>query len=227
MNASEAHVYLQVSPQVERSHTLTVLLKVLETLSFSVKVENRAPNDSELTQFSLFLICANDVTWQDMLPAHLMMLARDHNVVIYNASQHTICEQLLLMANVKGAFYDNDTPDVLLKGISKILNNELWFKRASISRAFSSLMEKQPKYQTPVDINGTLEKLTSRERTIIRLISQGAKNKDVAEQLHISDHTVKTHLYSAFKKTNARNRIELVNWAQQYLPSTMTSRSIN
>ncbi|WP_372811973.1 response regulator transcription factor, partial [Pseudoalteromonas nigrifaciens] len=59
--------------------------------------------------------------------------------------------------------------------------------------------------------------LTKRERSVIHLIAQGASNSVIADKLNISDHTVKTHLYSAFKKTSSRNRIELANWAQRYI----------
>jgi len=52
---------------------------------------------------------------------------------------------------------------------------------------------------------------------VIQLIAQGASNDKIANKLNISDHTVKTHLYSAFKKTQSRNRIELANWAQRYI----------
>ena len=221
MNWLESNVYLQVSSHYQESNTINVLLKVLETMCCNVKVDTNLPELNEAKQDNLYLICARDTPWNDMLPAHLMLLARDHRVIVYNAKHEEISEQLLLMANVKGVFYHNDTPDILLKGISKILNDELWFKRSSICKAFGNLLAQQPKYAISEQSNDSLEKLTKRERTIIHLISQGAKNKDVAEKLHISDHTVKTHLYSAFRKTNARNRIELVNWAQKFLPCAL------
>lgn len=223
MNWKESNVYLQVSSHHHESHTVNVLLKVLETLCCNVKVDTYLPHEQVENPFNLYLVCAKETPWNDMLPAQLMSLARDNNVIVYNAKSHCISEQLLLMANIKGIFYQNDTPDILLKGISKILNNELWFKRSSICNAFSNLLAQQPKYQSQDESSMSLEKLTNRERTIIRLVSQGAKNKDVAEKLHISDHTVKTHLYSAFRKTNARNRIELANWAQKFLPPTIQS----
>jgi hypothetical protein len=112
----------------------------------NVKVDTNLPELNEAKQDNLYLICARDTPWNDMLPAHLMLLARDHRVIIYNAKHEEISEQLLLMANVKGVFYHNDTPDILLKGISKILNDELWFKRSSICKAFGNLLAQQPKY---------------------------------------------------------------------------------
>lgn len=53
---------------------------------------------------------------------------------------------------------------------------------------------------------------------MIKLIAAGAKNEDIADRLNISSHTVKTHIYSAFKKTNSRNRVELANWALRHIP---------
>ena len=63
-----------------------------------------------------------------------------------------------------------------------------------------------------------LNQLTTREKSVIKLIASGAKNEDIADQLNISSHTVKTHIYSAFKKTNSRNRVELANWALRHIP---------
>ena len=63
----------------------------------------------------------------------------------------------------------------------------------------------------------SLPSLTRRENTIIGLVSRGAKNQEIADQLHISPNTVKTHLYSIFRKTQSRNRIELISRTQDYL----------
>jgi DNA-binding CsgD family transcriptional regulator len=57
--------------------------------------------------------------------------------------------------------------------------------------------------------------LTKREKTIVSLVSSGAKNQEIADELHISPNTVKTHIYSIFRKTSSRNRIELIAWSMQ------------
>ena len=57
--------------------------------------------------------------------------------------------------------------------------------------------------------------MTKRENTIIDLVTKGSKNHEIADQLNISTNTVKTHIYSIFRKTNSRNRIELITWSLQ------------
>jgi DNA-binding CsgD family transcriptional regulator len=54
------------------------------------------------------------------------------------------------------------------------------------------------------------DSLTDSELTVINLIAQGATNRAVAQQLHLSPHTVKTHLHNAFAKLGITSRAQLV-----------------
>jgi DNA-binding CsgD family transcriptional regulator len=53
------------------------------------------------------------------------------------------------------------------------------------------------------------DSLTHSELTVINLISMGATNRDVAAQLHLSPHTVKTHAHNAFAKLGITSRAQL------------------
>ena len=53
------------------------------------------------------------------------------------------------------------------------------------------------------------DSLTDSELTVINLIAEGATNRSVAQQLHLSPHTVKTHLHNAFAKLGITSRTEL------------------
>ena len=59
--------------------------------------------------------------------------------------------------------------------------------------------------------------LTGREKEIIRLVSLGLSNQEIADQLFISDKTVKTHLSNIYKKLEMTNRTELALYAIQTL----------
>ncbi|BBX41904.1 helix-turn-helix transcriptional regulator [Mycobacterium simiae] len=53
------------------------------------------------------------------------------------------------------------------------------------------------------------DSLTASELTVVQLIADGATNRDVAQQLHLSPHTVKTHLHNAFTKLGITSRAQL------------------
>ena len=64
-------------------------------------------------------------------------------------------------------------------------------------------MVSQPRVKTGWD------SLTDSELTVVNLIAQGATNRDVATQLHLSSHTVRAHLRNAFAKLGVSSRVEL------------------
>jgi DNA-binding NarL/FixJ family response regulator len=58
-------------------------------------------------------------------------------------------------------------------------------------------------------------RLTEREREVLDLIGSGATNREIAEQLYLSPHTVKEHTSSLYRKLSVRNRAEAVQKAQR------------
>src|SRR3954462_3263920 len=57
--------------------------------------------------------------------------------------------------------------------------------------------------------------LSEREREVLALMSSGATNKEIAQRLFLSPHTVKEHTSSVFRKLGARNRPEAVQRAER------------
>src|ERR671934_191872 len=57
--------------------------------------------------------------------------------------------------------------------------------------------------------------LSSRERQVLDLIATGATNREIAERLYLSPHTVKEHTSAVYKKLSVRNRAEAVRQAQE------------
>jgi DNA-binding NarL/FixJ family response regulator len=60
--------------------------------------------------------------------------------------------------------------------------------------------------------------LTEREDEILRLIAQGARDREIADQLYISESTVKKHVQNVLRKLHARNRVEAVSHLRQEPP---------
>lgn len=59
----------------------------------------------------------------------------------------------------------------------------------------------------------TLDILTGREREILALVTEGMLNKEIAATLHISEQTVKNHLFSVFRKLDVSDRTQAAVFA--------------
>jgi DNA-binding NarL/FixJ family response regulator len=57
--------------------------------------------------------------------------------------------------------------------------------------------------------------LTEREREVLEAVASGATNREIAERLFLSPHTVKEHTSSLYRKLSVRNRAEAVQKAQR------------
>ena len=62
---------------------------------------------------------------------------------------------------------------------------------------------------TGVEVVAPADGLTSREREVALLVSDGLRSREVAERLGIASQTVKSHLKTIFDKLGVRNRVEL------------------
>lgn len=205
-----------------RSQSYSYLIKILEAFFSKVKMDNHLPHTENRSEFDLYLIDISEDNWQDLIPADLIALAKKCPVIVFNASGGVISEKNLLLSNFKGVFYHNTQPEDFFRGLVRIIDDELWFSRKIMSTTFTEILGLLSNFnQANVSNNDNgheqLTNLTKREKSVIHLLAKGASNLDIAQRLNISDHTVKTHLYSAFKKTHSRNRIELANWAQRYM----------
>jgi DNA-binding NarL/FixJ family response regulator len=57
--------------------------------------------------------------------------------------------------------------------------------------------------------------LTEREREVLTLMASGATNKEIAQRLYLSPHTIKEHTSSLYRKLKVRNRAEAVRRAER------------
>jgi len=65
-------------------------------------------------------------------------------------------------------------------------------------------------FRREIDEDAESGELSERELEIVRLVAMGYSGPEIAEQLHISHNTVRTHIHNAMVKTHARSRAHLV-----------------
>jgi DNA-binding CsgD family transcriptional regulator len=66
-----------------------------------------------------------------------------------------------------------------------------------------------------VNFKSTLDILSNREREVLSLIGQGATNREIAQKLIISEHTVKSHIQSILNKLDVHNRQQAAVFAER------------
>jgi DNA-binding NarL/FixJ family response regulator len=116
-----------------------------------------------------------------------------------------------IRAGVSGIVLKTQTSDILFKAIDRILSNEFWFDRALLTSALKEI-EKPSQIAEPRE-NGLLACLSKREREIVNLIVKGLNTLSIAKTLHISEKTVRNHIYSVYGKLEVKDRLELALFA--------------
>lgn len=105
------------------------------------------------------------------------------------------------------AYLLKDAPrDELFKAIRAVSRGESLIQPVVASRVLDRLAELSRK-------NPTAESLSDREVEVLKLMAKGVSNKDIADQLSITQSTVKTHITSIFQKLDVTTRTEAVTTA--------------
>ena len=105
------------------------------------------------------------------------------------------------------AYLLKDAPrEELFKAIRAVYQGESLIQPVVASKVLSRFAELSRQTQAP-------ELLTEREIEVLTLIAKGSANKEIAEELHISNSTVKTHIASIFQKLGTNDRTEAVTMA--------------
>ena len=69
--------------------------------------------------------------------------------------------------------------------------------------------------------------LSNREAEVAELVTKGLSNKEVANQLFVTEKTVKFHLTNIYKKMNLKSRAQLIVWCMPHFSFAETPRSSN
>ena len=133
--------------------------------------------------------------------AIVMITTYDLDEYVYNA----------LKAGARGFVLKDAGPELLVQAIHAAANGEALISPSVTARLLSTFARDTAK-EKPAQ---PLTPLTEREETVLAHVAHGLTNAEIADELHVSLSTVKTHLASLMTKLDARNRVGLAIWAHE------------
>jgi two-component system, NarL family, response regulator DegU len=109
-------------------------------------------------------------------------------------------EARAIRLGARGCVSKASEPLVLERALRAVAAGELWIGRQASSRIISRLLRRES------PDGDAAAGLTRRELDILTLVAEGCQNKEIASRLSVSQHTVKTHLVSVYKKLKVDGR---------------------
>ena len=182
------------------------------TCTFGSKLDMYANNPEGTTCLILYDCMGSDIAnlWAELETGPNPGPSKCH-IALFNIVPETEDEKEFLDRGVRGVFHSNESLDMFPRGVQAILNGEMWYSRKTLS---AHILEPDRPTKTSSEAASTL---TAREKEILIGIAAGHSNDDLANNLYISPHTVKTHIYNIYKKINISNRLQAMLWVAKYL----------
>jgi DNA-binding NarL/FixJ family response regulator len=116
-----------------------------------------------------------------------------------------------LKAGARGFLLKDAGPDLLLQAIRAAAKGDALIAPSVTVRLLAAFCDTS---STALPVQ-PVEPLTVREEEVVVTVARGRTNAEIADELHISLSTVKTHLASLMAKLGARNRVEIAMWAYE------------
>ncbi len=116
-----------------------------------------------------------------------------------------------LKAGARGFLLKDAGPELLVQAIQAAANGDALISPTITRRLLTTLagLERATPPAQPI------EPLTEREEEVLLTVARGRTNAEIAEELHITLSTVKTHVAALMNKIGARNRVEVAMWAYE------------
>ena len=148
----------------------------------------------------------------DGLQATRRILARDNAARILILTTFDLDEYVYeaLRAGASGFVLKDDSPEQLIAAIHTVAAGEALLS-PTITKRVIQKFARLPRPAPPKE----LDDLSVRERDVFRLMARGLSNGEIAQELYISETTVKTHITHILQKLNLRDRVQAVVLAYQ------------
>jgi len=138
----------------------------------------------------------------------LLTLAPDSRIVMVTGRMEGSLIRKLLNAGVRGYVSKGSSATEMEKAMRKVMAGEQYLSPDVAQRFAIDAISG--------DDENPFERLSTRELEIIELLLKGQRNRQISEDLHISEKTVSTHRSRAFEKLRVKTTAELVRLAIRF-----------
>ena len=105
-----------------------------------------------------------------------------------------------------GVLSRDDSFDVLCRCIRRVHEGQVWANSQQLHFVIEALAKNASAHISGVS---GAKLLTDREESLVELVAEGFTNRDISQQLKLSEHTVRNYLFRIFNKLGTSNRLEL------------------
>ncbi|MCK9279005.1 MAG: response regulator transcription factor [Melioribacteraceae bacterium] len=118
-----------------------------------------------------------------------------------------------VQAGVSGFILKDATISDFLKTIRSVSQGEQILPPHLTGSLFSQIVEQAVNGSIPKKHIEEAIRMTKRERQVILLIADGSSNKEIAQKLHLSPYTVKSHVHNILDKLTLHTRVQIAKYA--------------
>lgn len=116
-----------------------------------------------------------------------------------------------VQAGVSGFILKDATVNEFLKTIRSVIKGNQVLPPNLTGSLFSQIVENAINGSKPSEIIDSV-RMTKREKQVIELISEGYTNKEIAQELHLSTYTVKSHVHNILEKLALSTRVQIAKY---------------
>jgi DNA-binding NarL/FixJ family response regulator len=120
-----------------------------------------------------------------------------------------------VQAGVSGFMLKDISVIEFLKTIRSVYNGSQVLPPHLTGSLFSQIVEHAINGSKPTTLTESV-RMTKRERQVIELIADGSTNKEIAQKLHLSTYTVKSHVHNILEKLSLHTRVQIAKHAHLY-----------
>ncbi len=197
--------------------------KLIQSSETAMEVVGSTTGFAEV--LALVIKAAPDVILIDMdldgdsaLAAIPQIVARSPaRIVVLTGLRDESVHDRAVLAGAHGIVKKDASAETILTAIAKVHDGQLWLDRAAIGRVFVEFARQSTVHADDPEQH-KISTLTNRERNIIAVIANhtGATAQVIANNLYISEHTLRNHLTSIYGKLGLANRLELFAYAREH-----------